>query len=218
MQYGKLSDYPIRIEPKVWLRPDSTCHRTTDAASKSDWNTRRCTRQLLTPYTLHLFFPIACLGFLWEYRNRHHWHWRRRVLEDNEIISVDNICLFKHFQRTNPSHIFVVDFSRILPFLYPVPFITTPKCQILVKRKTSSPVKSQGKWLAEDIFSNAQVNWKNTYQLPFLCTTETKLWVFQFKFLQRRVASYLRMRQIRKQTPALLALVPQRHLHHFLAL
>ena len=102
---------------------------------------------------------------------------------------MDNICLFKHFQRTNPSHIFVVDFSGILPFLYPVPFIATPKCQILVKRKTSSPVKSQGKWLPEDIFSNAQVNWKNTYQLPFLCTTETKLWVFQFKFLQRRVAT-----------------------------
>ena len=33
------------------------------------------------------------------------------------------------------------------------------------------------------------MNWKNTYQLPFLCTTETKLWVFQFKFLQRRVAT-----------------------------
>ena len=73
--------------------------------------------------------------------------------------------------------------------MHPVPFIATPKCQILVKRKTSSPVKSQGKWLAEDIFSNVQVNWKNTYQLPFLCTTETKLWVFQFKFLQRRVAT-----------------------------
>ena len=102
---------------------------------------------------------------------------------------MNNICLFKHFQRTNPSHIFVVDFSRILPFLYPVLFIATPKCQILVKRKTSSPVKSQGKWLAEDLFSNVQVNWENTYQLPFLCTTETKLRVFQFKFLHRGVAT-----------------------------
>lgn len=61
--------------------------------------------------------------------------------------------------------------------------------QILLKRKTSSPVKSQGKWLAEDLFSNVQVNWENTYQLPFLCTTETKLRVFQFKFLHRRVAT-----------------------------
>ena len=60
---------------------------------------------------------------------------------------------------------------------------------IIFKRKTSSPVKSQRKWFTEDIFSNVQVNWENTYQLPFLCTTETKLRVFQFKFLQRRVAT-----------------------------
>ena len=31
-----------------------------------------------------------------------------------------------------------------------------------------------GKWLSEDIFSNVQVNWENTYQLPFLYTMETK--------------------------------------------
>ena len=61
--------------------------------------------------------------------------------------------------------------------------------QILVKKKTSSPVKSQEKWLAEDISSNVQVNWENTYQLPFLCTKETKLRVFQFEFLHRRVAT-----------------------------
>ena len=61
--------------------------------------------------------------------------------------------------------------------------------QILLKRKTSSPVKSQGKWLAEDLLSNVEVNWEDTYQLPFLCTTETKLRVFQFKFLHRRVAT-----------------------------
>ena len=61
--------------------------------------------------------------------------------------------------------------------------------QFLLKRKTSSPVKSQGKWLAKDLFSNVQVNWESTYQLPFLCTTETKLRVFQFKFLHRRVAT-----------------------------
>ena len=48
----------------------------------------------------------------------------------------------------------------------------------------------QGKWLADDIFfSNVQVNWENTYQQPFLCTTETKLRIFQFKFLRRRVAT-----------------------------
>ena len=61
--------------------------------------------------------------------------------------------------------------------------------QFLIKRKTSSPVNSQGKWLAEDLFSNVQVNWENTYQPPFLCTTETKLRILQFKFLHRRVAT-----------------------------
>ena len=43
--------------------------------------------------------------------------------------------------------------------------------------------------IVEHIFSNVQVNWENTYQLPFLYTRETKLRVFQFKFLHRRVAT-----------------------------
>ena len=54
------------------------------------------------------------------------------------------------------------------------------------------PSKSQGKWLAEeDIFhgSTVTVNWKNTYYLPFLCTIETKLRVFQNKLLHRRMAT-----------------------------
>ena len=38
--------------------------------------------------------------------------------------------------------------------------------QIFLKRKTSSLVKSQRKWFAEDLFSNVHVNWENTYQLP----------------------------------------------------
>ena len=33
------------------------------------------------------------------------------------------------------------------------------------------------------------MNWENTYRLPFLCTTETKLRVFQFIFLHRRIAT-----------------------------
>ena len=61
--------------------------------------------------------------------------------------------------------------------------------QIIVKTRTSLPVKSQGKRFAEDIFSNVQVNWENTYQLPFLCTTETKSRVLQFKFTYRRIAT-----------------------------
>ena len=33
------------------------------------------------------------------------------------------------------------------------------------------------------------MNWENIYQLPFLFTTETKLRVFQIKFLHRRIAT-----------------------------
>ena len=33
------------------------------------------------------------------------------------------------------------------------------------------------------------MNWENTYQLPFLFTMETKLRVFQFKFLHRKIAT-----------------------------
>ena len=90
--------------------------------------------------------------------------------------------------------------------------------QILIKRKTSSPVKSQGKWLAEDLFPNVQVNWENTYQLPFLCTTETKLRVFQFKFLHRRVATndfLLRIGKKETDSCSVFALIPQRHLRIF---
>lgn len=35
----------------------------------------------------------------------------------------------------------------------------------------------------------SQVNLEYTYQLPFLCTTETKLRVFEFKFLHRKIAT-----------------------------
>ena len=74
-------------------------------------------------------------------------------------------------------------------------------------------MKSQGKWLAEDLFLNVQVNWENTYQQPFLCTTETKLRVFQFKFLHRRVATNDFLLKIGKKETA--SLIPQRHLRIF---
>ena len=54
-------------------------------------------------------------------------------------------------------------------------------------KKIINPYKKPGKWLSEDaVIGNLEVNWENTYRLPFLCTTETKLRVFQFKFLHRR--------------------------------
>ena len=60
----------------------------------------------------------------------------------------------------------------------------------IIEKKATTPLKSQEKWLSkENIIGNANVNWENTYRLPFLCTTETKLRVFQFMFLHRRIAT-----------------------------
>ena len=61
--------------------------------------------------------------------------------------------------------------------------------QRLIKKKASTPLKSQGKWLAEDLIGNETVNWESTYSLPFWCTKETKLRESQFKLLHRRIAT-----------------------------
>lgn len=56
--------------------------------------------------------------------------------------------------------------------------------------KASISLQSRVKWLSEkDIVENSTPNWRNAYYLPFLCTTETRLRVFQFKFLHRRIAT-----------------------------
>ena len=62
-------------------------------------------------------------------------------------------------------------------------------CQRLIKKKASTPLKSQGKWLAEDLIGNETVNWESTYSLPFWCSKETKLREFQFKLLHRRITT-----------------------------
>ena len=60
----------------------------------------------------------------------------------------------------------------------------------LVQKKASTPLRSEKKWLSErNIVHDSIVNWKNSYYLPFLCTRETKLRVFLFKFLHRRIAT-----------------------------
>ena len=62
--------------------------------------------------------------------------------------------------------------------------------------------------------NTSQMYWENTYQLPFLCTTETKSRVFQFKFTYRRIATNDFLLKIGKteQTSVLFALIPERHL------
>ena len=52
--------------------------------------------------------------------------------------------------------------------------------------------RSQGNWLEErDIhcYLSIIVNWENTYCLSSLCTRESKLRAFQFKFLHRKIAT-----------------------------
>ena len=61
--------------------------------------------------------------------------------------------------------------------------------ECLIKEKASIPSRIQGKWLEErDIHCNLSiiVNWENTYCLSSLCTRESKLRAFQFKFLHRK--------------------------------
>ena len=62
--------------------------------------------------------------------------------------------------------------------------------QRLIKKRASTPFKSQGKWLAEDLIGNETVNWENTYSLPFWCSKETKLREFQFKPQHRPMIFY----------------------------
>ena len=64
--------------------------------------------------------------------------------------------------------------------------------ECLINKKASIPSRSQGKWLEErDIQCNLSiiVNWENTYCLSSLCTRESKLRAFQFKFLHRKIAT-----------------------------
>jgi len=61
-------------------------------------------------------------------------------------------------------------------------------------KKIINPYKKPGKMLSEDaVIGNLEVNWENTYRLPFLCTTETKLRVFQFLKVSTQTGSYKRL-------------------------
>ena len=60
----------------------------------------------------------------------------------------------------------------------------------LIEKKRKQPVNSQTKW-SEDcmIEKNEPIDWKTAYGLPFKCTKISKLRVFQFKLLHRRLAT-----------------------------
>ena len=57
-------------------------------------------------------------------------------------------------------------------------------------QSASTPPKSQEKWLADCNFCDFDtIDWGKSYTLPFLCTNESKLRVFEFYLLHRKVAS-----------------------------
>ena len=59
----------------------------------------------------------------------------------------------------------------------------------LSKKRLLHYYGAKKKWLSEDIIKDSTVDWRNSYYLPLLCTKETKLRVFQFKFVHRRIAT-----------------------------
>ena len=66
--------------------------------------------------------------------------------------------------------------------------------KMLIKQIASILHKSQSKWLSDCISQSVDhIDWRSSYGLAFLCTRESKLRTFQFKFLHRRIAtnSYL---------------------------
>ena len=74
-------------------------------------------------------------------------------------------------------------------------FMKAPKSnrlvyKTLVSAKQSSPRKSQEKWSADcSLQCSKTIDWEMAYKLPFDSTKATKLIIFQFKLLHRRLAT-----------------------------
>ena len=61
---------------------------------------------------------------------------------------------------------------------------------ILIERQASLPQKNQDKWIFDfQAYAAKEIDWSKTYSLPFLCTRESKLRVFQFKLVHRRIST-----------------------------
>ena len=68
--------------------------------------------------------------------------------------------------------------------------LKTTKRNRLTSKKQKNPVEAQRKWVTEWVLETQDnVDWKAVYRTPFLCTKITKLIVFQFKLLHRRLAT-----------------------------
>ena len=67
----------------------------------------------------------------------------------------------------------------------------------LMSAPDSSPVvsnkkimKINDKWISDfQTYDVEEIDWSKTYSLPFLCTRESKLRIFQFKLIHRRIST-----------------------------
>ena len=67
----------------------------------------------------------------------------------------------------------------------------------LVSKKSERPTSSQEKWNKEvKQTTNQNVNWKSAYVLASKCTKSSKLLVFNFKFLHRRLSTNTFLKKI----------------------
>ena len=65
-----------------------------------------------------------------------------------------------------------------------------PAYKILVSKKQKRPITAQRKWVTDCMLETQEnIDWKTVYRTPFLCTKITKLIVFQFKLLHRRLVT-----------------------------
>ena len=97
---------------------------------------------------------------------------QRKLLRGNDIISdtnEDDTFGVKFFQASKPNK-----------FVY----------NKLISLKHTSPSRSQSKWIADCNLEFPQsINWNAVYETPFCCTKASKLILFQFKLLHRRLAT-----------------------------
>ena len=61
---------------------------------------------------------------------------------------------------------------------------------ILIERHASLLQRNQSKWKSDFQAHGAEmIDWSKSYSLLFLCTHESKLQIFQFKLLHRRIST-----------------------------
>jgi len=82
------------------------------------------------------------------------------------------------------------DFSTFVENFTKAPKPNRLAYEKLDSAKQSSPRKSQEKWCADCYLQSSKTtDWEMAYTLPFCSTKATKLIIFQFKLLHRRLAT-----------------------------